>query len=83
MAPFAPHFAEEMRSVLGHQTRLKFASWPGFDSELAREEEIEVVVQVNGKVRAKIVTAPGFPRMRWRDSLSETSGSKASLPAGR
>ena len=59
VAPFAPHFAEEMRSVLGHQTRLKFASWPGFDSELAREEEIEVVVQVNGKVRAKIVTAPG------------------------
>ena len=59
VAPFAPHFAEETRSVLGHQTRLKSASWPEFDAELAREEEIEVVIQVNGKVRAKIVTASG------------------------
>jgi leucyl-tRNA synthetase len=59
VAPFAPHFAEEMRSVLGHQSRLKAAAWPEFDPELAREEEIEVVVQVNGKVRAKIVTTPG------------------------
>ncbi len=60
VAPFAPHFAEEMRSVLGHQSRLKAAAWPEFDPELAREEEIEVVVQVNGKVRAKIVTTPGI-----------------------
>ena len=59
VAPFAPHFGEEMRSVLGHQSRLKSASWPEFDPELAREEEIEVVIQVNGKVRAKIVTASG------------------------
>ncbi len=60
VSPFAPHFGEEMRSVLGHQTRLKSARWPEFDPELARDEEIEVVVQVNGKVRAKIVTTPGI-----------------------
>jgi len=60
VTPFAPHFAEEMRSLLGHKVRLRFASWPEFDPELAREEEIEVVIQVNGKVRAKIVTVPGI-----------------------
>ncbi len=60
VSPFAPHFGEEMRSVLGHQTRLQSARWPEFDPELARDEEIEVVVQVNGKVRAKIVTTPGI-----------------------
>ena len=53
LSPFSPHLAEEVWQSLGHSESLVSANWPEFDSELAREEEIQIVVQVNGKVRAK------------------------------
>jgi len=51
--PFSPHIAEEVWQMAGHQKAISSTSWPEFDSELAREEQIEIVVQVNGKVRAR------------------------------
>ena len=61
IAPFAPYLAHELWQMLGEKTNLLKASWPRFDPELAREEEIEIPVQVNGKLRGKIVVAPGTP----------------------
>jgi len=61
MAPFAPYLAHELWEMLGEKDILLKAAWPKFDPELAKEEEIEVPVQVNGKVRGKIVIAPGTP----------------------
>jgi leucyl-tRNA synthetase len=61
LAPFAPHFAEECWERLGHEDARVFdATWPSFDADLAREEEVELVVQVNGKVRGKVQVTPGI-----------------------
>jgi leucyl-tRNA synthetase len=59
LAPFAPYLAHELWEMLGETRNLLKAPWPKYDAELAKEEEIEVPVQVNGKLRAKIVVAPG------------------------
>ncbi|MEX1998350.1 MAG: leucine--tRNA ligase [Gemmatimonadales bacterium] len=61
LAPFAPHFAEECWERLGHQATVFEARWPAFDAELAKEDQIELVVQVNGKVRARIAASAGLP----------------------
>ena len=61
LAPFAPHFAEECWERLGHQATVFEAGWPAFDAELAKEDQIELVVQVNGKVRARIAASAGLP----------------------
>jgi len=61
LAPIAPHIAEEFWQMLGHTDGLAKAKWPAYDPELAREEMVEVVVQVNGKVRARIECEPGLP----------------------
>jgi leucyl-tRNA synthetase len=60
LAPFAPHFAEECWERLGHTGTVFAASWPDFDPELAREQEIELVVQVNGKVRGRVAVPAGL-----------------------
>jgi leucyl-tRNA synthetase len=54
LSPFAPHLAEELWMTLGHPRSLAYEPWPAFDEALTRAKEIEVPVQVNGKLRAKI-----------------------------
>jgi len=54
MAPLIPHVAEEMWSLLGRTENLADMRWPKFDSSVASEEEITIVIQVNGKVRSRI-----------------------------
>jgi leucyl-tRNA synthetase len=53
--PFAPHIAEELWHALGHSTTLTFVPWPSYDPALLVEDTVEVPVQINGKVRAKII----------------------------
>jgi leucyl-tRNA synthetase len=55
LAPFAPYLAHELWEILGQQGSLLKAPWPKYDAELAKEEEIEIPVQINGKLRGKIV----------------------------
>ncbi len=55
LAPLAPHVSEELWEVLGHGETLAYHPWPTFDPALLRDEEVEVPVQVNGKLRSKIV----------------------------
>ena len=57
LAPFAPHSAEEMWEMLGYDSGLASASWPEFNAEVAKADEIVIPVQVNGKVRGR-VTVP-------------------------
>jgi leucyl-tRNA synthetase len=54
LSPFAPHLAEELWRALGHPETLAYEPWPTFDPALTRADEIEVPVQVNGKVRSKL-----------------------------
>ncbi len=59
LAPMAPHVAEELWEALGHEGGLlTSASWPRADADLARREELEIPVQVNGKLRSRILATP-------------------------
>ena len=53
ISPFAPHIAEELWSQIGNEPSILEAPWPQWDEELSKEEEYELVIQINGKVRAK------------------------------
>jgi leucyl-tRNA synthetase len=55
LAPFAPYLAHELWEMLGERENLLHAAWPKYDPALAKEEEIEIPVQVNGKLRGRIV----------------------------
>jgi leucyl-tRNA synthetase len=57
--PFTPHVCEEMWARLGHEGGLVHAAWPAFDAAAAREESVELAVQVNGKVRGRVVVPQG------------------------
>ena len=58
LAPFAPYLAHELWEMLGENSNLLKAPWPRYDPELAKEDEIEIPVQVNGKLRSVIVVEP-------------------------
>ncbi|MGZ4811474.1 MAG: leucine--tRNA ligase [Terriglobales bacterium] len=55
--PFAPYLSHELWEMLGEQGSLLRHPWPQYDPALAREEEVEIVVQVNGKIRARLLVA--------------------------
>jgi leucyl-tRNA synthetase len=57
LAPTAPHLAEELWADTGHAYSIHNQSWPGWDEELAKDEEVTMVIQVNGKLRDR-VTVP-------------------------
>ncbi len=57
LAPFAPHIAEELWEKLGHKESLAYEPWPEYDKELIKEKEIELAVQVNGKIKDRIIVA--------------------------
>jgi len=59
LAPFAPHLAEELWEVLGHQATVFDAGWPKHDDTLAAAGDVEIVVQVNGKVRGRVTVPRG------------------------
>ncbi len=58
LAPYAPHIAEELWAALGHAETLAYEPWPQFDAALAKDDTIEIPVQIKGKVRAKINVSP-------------------------
>ena len=59
LAPFAPHFAEELWQRLGHADTLAYTAWPIWRQEYLVQDSIEVPVQVNGKLRGKVTVANG------------------------
>jgi leucyl-tRNA synthetase len=59
LAPMTPHLAEELWEMLGHKDGLWAVAWPDFREDLARDEEVEIVVQVGGRVRGKLKVAAG------------------------
>src|SRR3989454_2213253 len=60
LAPYAPHVAEELWQRLGHDTSVFDADWPAYDARLAASGDVEIAVQVNGKVRARLTVARGL-----------------------
>jgi leucyl-tRNA synthetase len=68
LSPFAPHIAEELWQALGHRQTLAYEPWPRFDPALTRAEEIEVPVQINGKLRSKVTVAPDIDEAALREA---------------
>jgi leucyl-tRNA synthetase len=58
LSPFAPHIAEELWQALGHTQSLAHEPWPEFNPQLAKEDLVEIPVQINGKVRSKVMVPP-------------------------
>ncbi len=61
LAPFAPYLAHELWEMLGEKSNLLRVPWPKYDAVLAKEEEVEIPVQINGKLRSRIVVAVDAP----------------------
>lgn len=57
LAPIAPHISEELWEVLGNKDGISYVAWPTFDEAALVENEVEMVIQVNGKVRSKVTVA--------------------------
>jgi leucyl-tRNA synthetase len=68
LSPFTPHVSEELWQRTGHLDLLVHHPWPVFDPELAKEETVTVVVQVNGKLRDKFEAAASISEREMRDS---------------
>ncbi|MGD1001963.1 MAG: leucine--tRNA ligase [Candidatus Brocadiia bacterium] len=62
LAPFAPHICEELWQTLGHDRSLAHEPWPRFDPAMLLEDEIEIPIQVNGKLRSKVRVPAGADR---------------------
>ena len=62
LAPYAPHVAEELWAVLGETESVLQARWPSFDEQLASTGDVEIAVQVNGKLRSRLVVPRGMPQ---------------------
>ena len=62
LAPMTPHLAEELWEMLGHGEGLWTVAWPAFSVELAKEDMVEIPVQVNGKIRGRLKIAAGLCR---------------------
>jgi leucyl-tRNA synthetase len=61
LTPMAPHLSEELWEMLGHAEALDATGWPEYVPELAAEEQVEVVIQINGRMRGKMTVDVGLP----------------------
>jgi leucyl-tRNA synthetase len=69
LAPFTPHLAEELwAGIRKGGGCVSEHSWPVWNEEMAREDEIELVIQVNGKMRGKVTVAAGLPDERLKEA---------------
>lgn len=60
LSPFTPHIVEELWANLEHKQSASEMSWPAWDEEIAKDEEIELVIQINGKLRGKLMIPAGL-----------------------
>ena len=79
LAPFAPYMAHELWEMIGEQASLLRQPWPEYDPELAKEEEIEIPVQINGKLRGRILVPAGISDDALRERALADERVRASL----
>jgi leucyl-tRNA synthetase len=82
LSPFAPHLAEELWQLLGHKKSLAYESWPKAEEAWLREDTVEVPVQVNGKLRSRVVVATGADAATI-EAVARADERTAELLAGR
>jgi len=79
LAPFAPHLAEELWEMLGHGESVHLQAWPAFDPEVVRSDEVELAVQINGRVRDRLVIARDASEEEVRQAALALDKVKAAL----
>lgn len=82
IAPFCPHLAEELWSRLGHPRSVHLESWPAYDEEVARAETVEIVVQINGRVRDRMEVPAGISAAEM-EAVARASEKVQALIAGK
>ena len=70
--PFAPHITEELWQLIGNEGMLHETSWPEYDPAKIIDDEIEIVVQINGKVRDKLLVAKDADNEEIKNLCMET-----------
>jgi leucyl-tRNA synthetase len=79
LSPFAPHIAEELWQLLGHDNTLAFEPWPTFDESKIAEAEVEIPVQVNGKLKAKVKVPAGADNAMIESAAKQNSSVAGNL----
>lgn len=79
LAPYAPHVAEELWAALGKSTTLAYEPWPKFDPALCKADEVEIPVQVNGKLKAKLLLPAEVDNASMEAAALSDEGVKAAL----
>src|SRR5690606_6712006 len=82
LSPFAPHIAEELWQLLGFEKSIAYEPWPEFDASKVAEDTIEVPVQINGKLRAKILV-PADANPQAMQEIAEASDDVQGHIAGK
>ena len=80
LAPFAPHIAEELWQELGHDSSVFFASWPKADESKMVQDEVEIALQIGGKLRGTMVIAKDASK---DDALAKAKEALASRLEGK
>ncbi len=68
LSPFAPHMAEEIWNQFGHKESIFKEIWPAYDQKLIEEKTIALIVQVNGKVRARMEAEAGISQKKAKET---------------
>ncbi|MBI6873992.1 leucine--tRNA ligase [Clostridium aciditolerans] len=79
IAPFAPHFAEEQWELSGMSYSVFNEKWPTFDSKALIKDEVEIAIQVNGKIKAKVNIATGLTEDQIKEAALDNDDVKASI----
>jgi leucyl-tRNA synthetase len=82
LSPFAPHMAEELWEILGHKDTLAYEPWPTYDETLLVEDTVEVPVQINGKLKGKVVAPAGIDSAAL-EALARADGKVAEQLVGK
>ncbi|MBF2682106.1 leucine--tRNA ligase [Listeria welshimeri] len=79
LSPIAPHLAEELWEILGHIETISYVTWPTYDETKLVEDEVEIVLQVNGKVKSKITVAKSLGKEELEKIAQEDDKMKENL----
>jgi len=82
LSPFAPHTMEELWQMYGHADGIGAAKWPAFDADVAKAEELEIPVQVNGKLRDVLHVSPAIADSEL-EALARASANVQAHTAGK
>ncbi|MFX3618117.1 MAG: leucine--tRNA ligase [Sporolactobacillus sp.] len=79
LSPIAPHLSEELWALLGHDQSIEKSTWPSYDPAKLTEKQIEIIVQINGKIRARLTVDKGTSREALQEKAMQEQNVTANL----